>query len=388
MVSSLDRKIAKGTGWDKSPSREFFFDVIELIQRTNLDFLRQNPGAVTDPAFNVNQFKKSIAQEMMYYTARTGGSPIVWKTTATRMTRNLFAAALFDVRDTGISHGGAVIAAIDQQGIQPGFLTKEEEQYISDRVVRDIFGATCTGLSANSSGLAGILMRMQLFCVERHLRTNKGSMVGFDQNAFLSLPIGNTLLTFDIFFSGPEARKNFLNTVMKGRLNGKKDTKQAWKITKKVLGGISMEPLRQKMTPQKIAIWNKMITASDDEWEITQAGYIPDETGENPVPIITMYDVGADATSQESLCHQGFFIEAVRFYRKRGCVTRSFMDMLLEARKLWQNSRKEYFLNPNVVLADLRKMISAIIPRQDDASMTSRTNDEFFSSIFVPKSNP
>ena len=364
LVGSYNSKkeIAKNSGWTKSPTREFFFDILNLISNANDEFQKTNHLAPVEMVFDVGYFMREIPKVMMSHASGNGKTPIIWKTTPTRMNRHLGQVALVDMRDTFIPPTIAV--SVNQQTPFHAFhLSADDVKQLKTYSKKDNFGMYVVASGGSSTGLGIFCFRLLMFNLEEFLRNNKGSLKGYDPKALLKeTRLGNNFLPFDVFFDDQNGVDNFFkNHILKVYFKNKNiKEKKCWVLNDQIFQkNVGFNVFFQ----DKRNAWSDLLNATEEQWANTEAGCIPGENPENKMLIAPFYNKGDDANVQEVCCLHGDWKGALEIFTKSGTITRPFVSRLIEARRVWQVVRKGYCMDRNLTYEEAWKKVHVFVPR-------------------------
>lgn len=364
LIGSEERTLERETGWTKSPSREFFFDVCELITKANDEYRLRAPNAQIEEVFTVTKLKTVIADRFKTIAVLEHSTAIVWKTTKTKQIRNLGEAALVEILSHFVGPDHADPAGQAQQSRFHGFhYTQEEYRQIHERVGKDNFGMYVTALEGSNTGLSSILLRIFLHCVEVHLRKNKGSFKKFKAKSVFEKRFGDNLLSWEVFFDTPTEANTFLDTHVKKKFKGAENEKRKWIVGDEKLVDSKIIPFTRFFTTQKQQRWNEMLQQPDEAWQGLRDGFVPNETGQDPCEIVPMYDTGEHAIAQEHQCMVRNWNEALTIFYTHGTMTLAFMNFLISARREWQECKRKYILTNELDAIHARLRISRFVPR-------------------------
>lgn len=387
----FERNIERSSGWTKSPSRAFFFEVYDVIQKANKSHQLQNPNFSVDNIFNVGSFMKEIASCLTTATIPPNRA-IVWRTTPSKMNRHIGEAIVVDIQDPFLSTSGEASRNVQQRRNQYfGYLLNQAEQVIlKEKCSRDNFGINVTSTGEKTTtALSTILLRIFLHHVEKHMRQNNGAVENLKTKNCLQILLGSNELDWKHFHDSTEKAESFLIQHVEKLFKGKKKERSTFKLSNIQLGKEKLGPFITFMKKDnRISRWNAMISCSPDDWEGIEVGNIPQfqvdgVQYDGSTFIIPLHDFDQFAERQKIYCSEGNWIEALNLYTKEGTISIEFMDFLLLARKTWQECRLLYVVQGRHDKAnEIRMKISPFFPLANKHPWNRRSDVEFLQKLF------
>jgi hypothetical protein len=363
--------VSPKSGWKKSPSRELFFDLVDIIKGAR----QQNADGQQETVLTVDGLKRGIVKGLTEHIEE-GDQAIIWNTTKWRMLDTLGTAQKFVLVDNNLTvpETGDQSVPVTQPSIYTKYhLNSEEKSVIANLTRRDDFMQHITSAKSTSNCIGQIFFtRLAFHSLEMHLRADKPFETFCLESSICHIDVFQaTGHNFTALLDGEDKISEFVKNWTKNNFNKYTNAKE--KLFWKSANIKERTKVFQNVDTQS---WNRML---DGKGWPADGSYI-----------INLWD---DKDNMDQCVHKNEWTEAAVLFRS-GIVTKNFMSKVVKLRLLWMMAKKLFFFeqDAHTVAAKLNKLATYqrqlepfILKKQKGKKHTRRTTTEFFQYIFCVK---
>jgi hypothetical protein len=329
MIGGQQANALNQSGWNKSTTREFYFDVLFLLIKA----IGSRPNGHDDPIINVAEFQKCII-EAFANTATGDGSAIVWTTVPSRMNRYIGKAKTFRIGN--LDQVAPIAAMAHLMPIVDHTMNRYAKYHFSAERVTELkgkkkayaFGSTITSKRGTKNYLDILFVKLLFHLLEIHLRGGPGNTcVTFKASVALKDTSLLNGLNFTIFFwESTDQPDNYMKNLMR-RIAPSVAGKNRWLSVNWLKLGFSDRAFSNIDRNN----WDIMINSNGNDNRITSVDVI--------APLLS---VGPNADDQSGHVRGNNWNAAMNLYIDSGVVTREFVDRLMHIRALWHQTHLMY----------------------------------------------
>lgn len=343
IIGNEDQESSSPTsGWRKSPTKAFYHDVIDLIERAR----NSRTNGQDDTHVCVDYFHKCfiLALKKRGEPHIIGDKPIVWATTKARMIRHLGVARTFEIADLVV---GPLQIEVQHQLMDSTPDTCGRFRFTTEQVTqmttksknkKDDFLQRTLSPKASYNYMPILFFRIEMRSLVKFLQKEIRNKIshfkeGIQKTYVLEEKLTATGSTLKALFANDTAA--FLWFQNTAKMLKKKTSTDTWLYCNLAKIGEEKGVINMNGTMSMVdqGTWDTMVNtnASTHQGEIVPLWNTCETATQQDEALLKPADTG--------------WLEAVNFFVDDGIVSQKFIEKLLQIRYLWQETKLKFLLD-------------------------------------------